>query len=185
MLLVKSHKNLSNLFLIKYQTNKPKWFGEEIIKIKRKWMRENLTSVFERQGKDFATRAYPSLFKFLFLDELLCEKNAFAEMQKNFVALPPSSPVPDPTPTRKRKRKAEPIVAAALSTRKLRSSTSPTNFLDLESIEPSKRKKGSPSAKVGPGIANLGMTCYVASALQVAVSVSSWKEVMLIFQKND
>ena len=147
-------------------------------------MRENLTSVFERQGKDFATRAYPSLFKFLFLDELLCEKNAFAEMQKNFVALPPSSPVPDPTPTRKRKRKAEPIVAAALSTRKLRSSTSPTNFLDLESIEPSKRKKGSPSAKVGPGIANLGMTCYVASALQVAVSVSSWKEVMLIFQKN-
>ena len=106
-------------------------------------MRENLTSVFERQGKDFATRAYPSLLKFLFLDELLCEKNAFAEMQKNFVALPPSSPVPDPTPTRKRKRKAEPIVAAALSTRKLRSST-----------------------------------------LQVAVSVSSWKEVMLIFQKN-
>ena len=150
-------------------------------------MRENLTSVFERQGKDFATRAYPSLFKFLFLDELLCEKNAFAEMQKNFVALPPSSPVPDPelrTPTRIRKRKAEPIVAVTLSTLKLRSSTSPTNFLDLESIEPSKRKKGSPSAKVGPGIANLGMTCYVASALQVAVSVSSWKEVMLIFQKN-
>ena len=97
-------------------------------------MRENLTSVFERQGKDFATRAYPSLFKFLFLDELLCEKNAFAEMQKNFVALPPSSPVPDPTPTRKRKRKAEPIVAAALSTRKLRSSTSPTNFLDFSRI---------------------------------------------------
>lgn len=124
---------------------------------------------------------------FLFLDELLCEKNAFAEMQKNFVALPPSSPVPDPelrTPTRKRKRKAEPIVAAALSTRKLRSSTSPTNFLNLESIEPSKRKKGSLSAEIGPGIANLGMTCYVASAVQVAVSVSSWKEVMLIFQKN-
>ena len=30
-------------------------------------MRENFTSVFERQGKDFATRAYPSLFKFLFV----------------------------------------------------------------------------------------------------------------------
>ena len=77
---------------------------------------------------------------------------------------------------RAKKRIVQDIVDAP--TRVLRSSRVELTSLTLESIL--KLTRGAASRKTDSGIANLGMTCYVAAAVQVAFSVSSWREVLLL-----
>ena len=151
-------------------------------------MRENFTSVIERQGKRFCKFCLCNQFFFTILDEFMCEENAFAEMATRFVALPPTSPVDDRSskapphpsaPPRAQKRKVESTFPVGACSRVLRSSArvQPTTlFLELVPT----RKKSAAVSKIGSGIVNLGMTCYVASALQVALSVRSWTEVLLL-----
>jgi ubiquitin C-terminal hydrolase len=109
---------------------------------------------------------------------LECEKNAFAEMGRTFVrSKPASSPVHSTSSPPKRDVAED--VPDILARRTRSQSRGTKNF---ESLEPSKPKQPkTKSGKRDSGIRNLGMTCYANSALQVALSVTSWSQVFAAF----
>ena len=70
----------------------------------------------------------------------------------------------------------QPECLARRTRSKKTSSSSPILF---ELPRPVARKHLAPLNTLGAGVKNLGKTCYVASALQLALSVSCWRSVCL------
>ena len=107
------------------------------------------------------------------------EGNAFAEMGRTFVrSKAPSSPVHSTSSSQKRDVTEDVLDNCARRTRsKNRGSET---FESLEWSSKAKQAKTN-SGKRGSGMRNLGMTCYANSALQVALSVTSWSQVFVAF----
>jgi len=123
----------------------------------------------------FRTSRYISIerlcgFYFIASVELGCEANAFSLLSNSFVPISPSHKA------EQHRRKARTLEESD-SARSTRSKRPKLVIPEDIASKPRARRKDAN----GAGIKNLGATCYAASALQVALCISSWREVIYEF----
>jgi hypothetical protein len=134
-------------------------------------MRVNFTAVNNRQGHFFRMAKAIILRLRCYLDFLECQERAFELMAANFLsAASPESA----NGLGKRKRISEDFVPFSCRTR----SQGPLPPACGSLLVPRARKRTKlHETNVCSGVKNVGRTCYIGSALRLALSVLPWKSV--------
>jgi hypothetical protein len=131
-------------------------------------MRVNFTAVNNRQGHFFRMAKTMILLLRCYLDFLDCQEHAFELMATNFQSAATLESVKVPG---NRKRSSEDFV------RRTRSQGPLPSACESISVPRARKRTKLHGSNVCSGVKNYGRTCYIGSALRLALSVSPWKSV--------
>jgi hypothetical protein len=137
-------------------------------------MRVNFTAVNNRQGHSFRMAKTMILLLRCYLDFLGCQEHAFELMATNFLSAATLESVKVPG---KRMRSSEDFVPFSCRTRSRGLLLSACESISVPRARKRTKLLGS---NVCSGVKNYGRTCYIGSALRLALSVSPWKSVRFL-----